>query len=285
MKKDRLDNILTEQGYFPSRERAKAAIMAGIVLVDGAKIYKAGTKVDVEAEIKILGNHLPYVSRGGLKLKKAIDAFALDLKDLILIDIGASTGGFTDCALQHGAQKVYAVDVGYGQLDWQLRQDRRVIVLERTNARYLTTEHIPEAVDMVTIDASFISLDKILPTVKNFLKTEGMIVALIKPQFEAGRDKVGKKGVVRDPQTHQEVLSHVLKMGEAAKLYPWALTFSPVTGPEGNIEYLVLLKLIPSETFPGESIDENKGETMREKLIEGVVKDAFYHLKGKEATR
>lgn len=277
MKKDRLDNILTEQGFFPSRERAKSAIMAGIVLVNGEKIDKAGTKVAVDAEIKILGNHLPYVSRGGLKLAKAVEAFSLDLKDLIILDIGASTGGFTDCALQQGAQKVYAVDVGYGQLDWKLRQDSRVIVLERTNARYLTTEQIPERVDLVTIDASFISLDKILPVIKNFLKPEGSIVALIKPQFEAGRDKVGKKGVVRDPKTHQEVISHVLEASETHDLYPWGLTFSPITGPEGNIEYLVFLKRIPAAAFQAESMDEK----IRAEMVENMVKDAFHQLKGK----
>ena len=203
--------------------------------------------MDIDAEIKIVGTDLKYVSRGGLKLEKAIQEFGLNLAGLTVLDIGASTGGFTDCSLQNGAVKVYAVDVGYGQLDWKLRQDPRVIVWERTNARYLTTSQIPEQVNLITIDVSFISLSKILPVVKQFLKEDGSILALIKPQFEAGREKVGKKGVVRDPQTHQEVIFHVLTEAEKNNLYCWGLTYSPITGPEGNIEFLILLKLFPSE--------------------------------------
>lgn len=273
MKKDRLDSLLAEKGFFPSRERAKAAIMAGIVLVDGEKIDKVGTKVDIDAEIRIIGSDLRYVSRGGLKLEKAIEEFSLDLTGQKVLDVGASTGGFTDCSLQNGAAKVYAVDVGYGQLDWKLRQDHRVIVLERTNARYLTATHISEQVDLITIDASFISLDKIIPVVKNFLKETGSMLALIKPQFEAGREKVGKKGVVRDPKIHQEVISHVIKEAEKQHLYCWGLTYSPITGPEGNIEYLVLLKQIPSEG----SFDLITGEK--------VVEDAFEKFKKVNKTK
>jgi 23S rRNA (cytidine1920-2'-O)/16S rRNA (cytidine1409-2'-O)-methyltransferase len=251
MKKDRLDSILAEKGFFPSRERAKTAIMAGMVLVNGEMIDKAGTKVAVDAEIKITGCNLKYVSRGGLKLEKAIADFGLNLSGQTVLDIGASTGGFTDCSLQHGAKKVYAVDVGYGQLNWKLRQDGRVIVLERTNARYLTPEQVPETVDLITIDASFISLEKIIPVVKNFLKEQGSILALIKPQFEAGREKVGKKGVVRDPRTHEEVISRILSESEKNHLYCWGLTYSPITGPEGNIEYLVLFRQFPPEQALG----------------------------------
>lgn len=267
MKKDRLDALLAEKGFFPSRERAKTAIMAGMVLVDGQRVDKAGTKVDRDAEIKIIGNDLKYVSRGGLKLEKALAAFSLDVTGKTVLDIGASTGGFTDCSLQHGAVKVYAVDVGYGQLDWKLRQDQRVVVLERTNARYLTPAQIPEQADLITIDASFISLDKIIPVVKQFLQDEGCILALIKPQFEAGREKVGKKGVVRDPKTHQEVISHVIREAEKNNLYCWGLTYSPITGPEGNIEYLVLLK-----QFSAENSDDAGTE-------ERIVENAFKNLK------
>jgi len=248
--KQRLDILLVEKGFFPSREKAKAAIMAGIVLVEGNIIDKSGTKVDDEANIRISGPALRYVSRGGLKLEKAIDVFKLDMQNKTVLDVGASTGGFTDCVLQHGAKKVYAVDVGYGQLDWKLRQDERVIVLERTNARYLSSEQIPEQVDFVSIDASFISLRKILPAVKKFLKTSGLIVALIKPQFEAGRDKVGKKGVVKDYHVHKEVMESVLKSAADEGLFCHGLTHSPITGPEGNIEYLALLSFLPPQQEP-----------------------------------
>ncbi|ATW24058.1 TlyA family RNA methyltransferase [Candidatus Formimonas warabiya] len=265
MRKDRLDTLLTEKGFFPSRERAKAAIMAGLILVNGEKIDKAGTKVDFEADIQIKGSGLKYVSRGGLKLEKAILCFHLDFTEKIIADIGASTGGFTDCALQNGASKVFAVDVGYGQLDWKLRQDPRVVVLERVNARYLTAGEITEAVDMITIDASFISLGKILPAVKEFLREDGCIVALIKPQFEAGREKVGKKGVVRDPAIHKEVIIQVLAVARDNALFCRGLTFSPITGPEGNIEYLALFQFLPPE-HPIVS-------------VENVVEEAFGILK------
>ncbi|MGI6066697.1 MAG: TlyA family RNA methyltransferase [Bacillota bacterium] len=247
MKKDRLDLLLVEKGFFPSREKAKAAIMAGQVIVNGLKVDKAGTGIDGSAEIKIIGETLKYVSRGGLKLEKAVKHFHLDLTGKVLLDIGASTGGFTDCALQNGAQKVFAVDVGYGQLDWKLRQDKRVVVLERVNARYLTTSQIPEQVDIITIDVSFISLTKILVVLRQFLKDSGMIISLIKPQFEAGRDKVGKKGVVRDPATHREVIAWIISTANELGFYCHGLTFSPITGPEGNIEYLAFFMTDPSD--------------------------------------
>lgn len=240
--KMRLDVLLTEKGFFPSRERARAAIMAGEVRVDGVKVDKAGTAVKADAEITVTADKLPYVSRGGLKLKKAIDFFNLDLTGLCVLDIGASTGGFTDCALQHGAAKVYAVDVGYGQLAWSLRQDERVVVLEKTNARYLTTEQIPDAIDLMTCDASFISLSKLLPAAAELMKDGALSVCLIKPQFEAGRDKIGKKGVVRDRSVHNEVIDFILQSAASVGLQPIGLTFSPIRGPEGNIEYLLLMQ-------------------------------------------
>lgn len=240
--KKRLDQLLLERNAFPSREKARTAIMTGRILVNGNKELKAGTSVSDDAEIEILGHDLPYVSRGGLKLEKAVKAYDLDLKGKVMMDIGASTGGFTDCALQNGAAKVYAVDVGYGQLAWKLRSDSRVVVLEKQNARYLTTEQVPETVDVITTDASFISLKKLLPHLKNFLKEEGIFVVLIKPQFEAGRENVGKKGVVRDPKIHEEVLSDLLTFFHEQELALVRLTYSPIRGPEGNREYLAVLK-------------------------------------------
>lgn len=239
--KERLDSLLVRRGFSQSRERAKAIIMAGQVLANGVKVDKAGALVDSLAEIKLLGNDIPYVSRGGLKLEKAIDSFGISMEGKISADIGASTGGFTDCMLKGGAAKVFAVDVGYGQLAWSLRQDPRVVSMERTNARYLTPDDVGELLDFASIDVSFISLDKILPAVKELLKENGEIVALIKPQFEAGKDKVGKKGVVRDPAVHEQVIFNVLDKAKQIGLFPSKLTFSPVKGPEGNIEYLLLL--------------------------------------------
>lgn len=239
--KKRLDLILMDRGLFLSREQARTAIMTGRVLVKGEKQTKAGTSVDVEAKIEIIGEDKPFVSRGGLKLDKAVRAYNLDIKDKVVIDIGASTGGFTDCALQNGAAKVYAVDVGYGQLAWSLRQDERVVVLEKTNARYLTQAQIPEKADFITTDASFISLKKLIPSLKDFLKEDGLFVVLIKPQFEAGREKVGKKGVVRDPETHVEVITDLLLFFAAEDLIVRELTYSPIRGPEGNREYLAVL--------------------------------------------
>lgn len=240
--KKRLDVILMERNMFPSREKARTAIMTGRILIHGNKETKAGTMIAEDTEIEVIGHDLPYVSRGGLKLEKAVKAFELDFKDKTVLDIGASTGGFTDCSLQNGAKKVYAVDVGYGQLAWSLRSDSRVVVLEKVNARYLTEEQVPELADFIVTDASFISLKKLVPHLISFLKEDGAFVSLIKPQFEAGKEKVGKKGVVRDPAVHKEVICDLLAFFEEQKLTVEKLTFSPIKGPEGNREYLVLLR-------------------------------------------
>ena len=245
MAKERLDVLLVEQNLSPSRERAKRTIMEGRVLVDGQKIDKAGTMVKTDAQIRILGDDLPYVSRGGLKLAKAIKEFGISLTGKVVADIGASTGGFTDCSLQNGAVKVYAIDVGYGQLAWKLRTDERVINMERTNIRHVTPEMLAEKLDFASIDVAFISLDKVLPAVKELLHDEAEIAALIKPQFEAGRENVGKKGVVRDPKIHEMVISKVVEFCKEIGLQPINLTYSPVKGPEGNIEYLLHIKKSP----------------------------------------
>jgi len=239
MAKQRLDIVLVEKGLAASREKAKALIMAGQVLVDNKKIDKAGTEINPELPIRLLGRDIPYVSRGGLKLEKALQVFPVDLHGKVVADIGASTGGFVDCALQNGASKVFAIDVGYNQLDWKLRTDARVINMEKTNARYLQADSLGEQVDVVTTDVAFISLDKILPPAMTFLKADGHVLALIKPQFEAGREKVGKKGVVRDPMVHQEVIEKILRLCDDLGLTVWGLDYSPVKGPEGNIEYLL----------------------------------------------
>jgi len=246
MAKERLDLFLVKNGFSISRERARSAIMAGRVLVDGQKIDKAGTMVAPEAKITLCGHELEFVSRGGLKLKKALQVFPIDIKNKTMIDIGASTGGFTDCALQNGAAKVYAIDVGYGQLAWSLRTDERVVNRERTNIRNVTVDDIGELVDFISVDVAFISLDKVLPVATTLLTNSGEMVALIKPQFEAGRDKVGKKGVVKDPAIHCMVIEKVVAEAKSVGLFSWGLTFSPVKGPEGNIEYLLHLKKIPS---------------------------------------
>ncbi len=252
----RLDALLVEMGLFGGRDKAKTAIMAGEVKVNGTVCDKASLIVSAEAMIELLSNQLPYVSRGGLKLAKAITEFGLDLKDKIIVDLGSSTGGFVDCALQNGAAKVYAVDVGYGQLAWKLRQDPRVVVLERTNARYLSKADINNQVDMITADLSFISLQKALPSaVEQLLDDGGELVALIKPQFEAGRDKVGKKGVVRDPATHIEVINDIIGACVRMDLTPIGLSYSPVTGPNGNIEYLIWAC---KNSAPGVRIDVEK---------------------------
>lgn len=240
-KKQRLDVLLVEKGLAPSREKAKAIIMAGIVYVDGNKEDKAGTTFPEQAVIEVKGKTLPYVSRGGLKLQKAMQQFPITLADKVCMDVGSSTGGFTDCMLQNGAVKVYAVDVGHGQLAWKLRNDPRVVCMEKTNIRYVTPEDIEELVEFSSIDVSFISLTKVLLPVKNLLTDNGQIVCLIKPQFEAGREKVGKKGVVRDRKVHEEVIRMVMDYAASIELYPLALDFSPVKGPEGNIEYLLFL--------------------------------------------
>lgn len=238
MGKKRLDVLLHERGLSESRQRAQADIMGGWVYVDGQQVLKAGTAVPEEASIEVRGQAIPYVSRGGLKLAKAMEVFGLDLTGMICADIGASTGGFSDCMLQHGASKVYAVDTGYGKLAWKLRTDERIVPLERTNARYLTHEQIPEELDLASVDVSFISLRLILPALRGVLGPDGQVVCLVKPQFEAGRDKVGKKGVVRDPKVHLEVLEHFLVHADEADFSVKDITFSPIRGPEGNIEYL-----------------------------------------------
>ena len=241
-KKQRLDVLLVEKGLAPSREKAKAIIMAGIVYVDGNKEDKAGTTFPENAVIEVKGKTLPYVSRGGLKLEKAMEQWGFLLDGMICMDIGASTGGFTDCMLQNGATKVYSVDVGQGQLAWKLRNDERVVCMEQTNFRYVTPEDIPDALDFASVDVSFISLTKVLLPVRNLLTEDGEIVCLIKPQFEAGREKVGKKGVVRDPAVHLEVIEKVMAYAMSIALEPQHLSFSPIKGPEGNIEYLLHLR-------------------------------------------
>ena len=240
--KKRLDVLMVERNLASSREKAKACIMSGCVYVNGQKEDKAGTMLKEEASIEVRGNTLPYVSRGGLKLEKAVREFGVSLEGKICMDVGASTGGFTDCMLQNGAVKVYSIDVGYGQLDWKLRSDPRVVCMEKTNIRYVLPEHIREPADFSSIDVSFISLTKVLLPVKELLTPEGEIVCLIKPQFEAGREKVGKKGVVRDSGVHLEVILKILDYGKTIGLYPSHLSFSPIKGPEGNIEYLLHLK-------------------------------------------
>lgn len=241
-KKQRLDVLLVEKGLAPSREKAKAIIMAGIVYVDGNKEDKAGTTFPVNAVIEIKGKTLPYVSRGGLKLEKAMQKFPITLSGKVCMDVGSSTGGFTDCMLQNGATKVYAIDVGHGQLAWKLRNDERVVCMEKTNIRYVVPEDIDELAAFSSIDVSFISLTKVLLPVKNLLTEDGQVVCLIKPQFEAGREKVGKKGVVRDPKVHLEVIQTVLQTAMDLGFSILDLEYSPIKGPEGNIEYLVHLK-------------------------------------------
>ena len=248
--KTRLDVYLTEQGLAETRQKAQAYLMAGDVYINGQKADKAGDTVKEGDAVELRGAKLPYVSRGGLKLEKAMSAFPISLKDKICMDVGASTGGFTDCMLQNGAQKVYAVDVGYGQLAWKLRSDERVVNLERQNIRYLTEEQVPDALDFVSVDVSFISLSHVLPVIWRFLAPGGQAVCLIKPQFEAGREKVGKKGVVRDPDTHREVIEKVISLAGENQFAVKGLDFSPVKGPEGNIEYLIFLEKGAGEGLP-----------------------------------
>ena len=267
MPKERLDILLVEKGLAGSRERAKRMIMAGEVLVDGQKVDKAGTTVKREAEIRLLGNDIPYVSRGGLKLAKAMETFGISMSGKVAADIGASTGGFTDCMLQNGAVKVYAIDVGYGQLAWKLRTDERVVNMERTNIRNVTVDMFESPLDFASIDVAFISLTKVLPVAYELLKDEGEIAALIKPQFEAGKDKVGKKGVVRDPVVHLEVIQRIVEFSQELGFAVRGLTFSPVKGPEGNIEYLVWL-------FKGQA----EGSGIEESLPEEIVREAHAAL-------
>lgn len=242
MAKQRLDVAVFERGLAPSREKAQALIMAGQIYLNGQKVSKAGASVKPEDQIELHGTQLPFVSRGGLKLNKAMQCFPITLEQKICMDVGASTGGFTDCMLQNGARKVYAIDVGYGQLAWKLRTDERVVNLERTNFRYVTQEQVRDPIDFASVDVSFISLRLILPVLFCLLQEGGEAVCLIKPQFEAGREKVGKKGVVRDPATHRQVIETVCSFALETGFSILGLTFSPVKGPEGNIEYLLYLK-------------------------------------------
>lgn len=243
--KERLDVLVVSRGLAASREKAKAIIMAGNVLVDGQREDKAGSMFQDTVEITVKGHTLPYVSRGGLKLEKAMTHFGATLKDKICMDVGASTGGFTDCMLQNGAVKVYSIDVGHGQLDWKLRNDGRVVCMERTNIRYVVPEDIQELSQFTSIDVSFISLTKVLLPVRNLLTEDGEVVCLIKPQFEAGREKVGKKGVVRDPAVHREVIEKVIAYAVSISFQVLHLEFSPIKGPEGNIEYLLHIRKLP----------------------------------------
>ena len=247
MAKKRLDILMVERGLAESRQKAQAIIMAGQVYSGERRCDKAGLTLEEDAPLEVRGQTLRYVSRGGLKLEKAMTHFPISLEGKVAADIGASTGGFTDCMLQNGAARVYAVDVGYGQLAWSLRSNPRVVCLERTNARYLTHEQIPEELEFASIDVSFISLKLILPAVRSLMGESGEVVALIKPQFEAGREKVGKKGVVRDPKVHLEVLEHFLDHAAQAGFTVKGIDFSPIRGPEGNIEYLGYLQAKPGE--------------------------------------
>ena len=264
--KTRLDVLLVERGLQESRQKAQATIMRGLVFVKGQRVDKPGTAVPNDAEIEVRGNALKYVSRGGLKLEKAMASFPIDLHDAVCGDIGASTGGFTDCMLQNGARKVYAVDVGYGQLAWSLRSDERVVCMERTNARYLTHEQIPEELDFASVDVSFISLKLILPPLCGLLRQGGHVACLVKPQFEAGKEKVGKKGVVRDPAVHLEVLEHFLDYAKESGFTVLGLTYSPIRGPEGNIEYLGYLEKgdWQERTFDLKALVAESHETLKE---------------------
>ncbi|MBW4828805.1 MAG: TlyA family RNA methyltransferase [Clostridiaceae bacterium] len=267
MKKERIDILLVEKNLVKSRERAKRIVMEGIVFVDGQRIDKPGEKVAIDKEILIKGNPIPYVSRGGLKLEKAIGSFNIDLKDKIAIDVGASTGGFTDCMLKNGAKKVYAIDVGYGQIDWKLRQDDRVVVKERTNIRYVTKDDMGELADFASIDVSFISLKLVLPVVKELINSDGKIICLVKPQFEAGKEKVGKKGIIRDSKIHEEVLNSIYEFCEEISLQVKDATYSPVKGTTGNIEYLFYLT---------KGLDKTDNE-IKEKL-KGIVEKSHIML-------
>lgn len=268
--KIRLDILLYEKGLTESREKARALVMSGIIYVDGNIIDKPGTRVLKDVKLEIKGNKLSYVSRGGLKLSKALEYFNIDVKGMIAADIGASTGGFTDCLLQNGAIKVFSIDVGYGQLAWKLRKDNRVITMERTNIRYVTPEMLSDKIDLATIDISFISLTKVLLAVKRLLTDDGEIICLIKPQFEAGREQVGKKGVVRDPRVHKEVIKIICNFCiDELDLKIKGLTYSPIKGPEGNIEYLLYIS----------KKDDSIIIEQLEELIEFTVAEAHEKLK------
>lgn len=256
--KERLDVLLVEQGFFESREKAKAQIMSGNIFVDGQRVDKCGEKIKITSSIEFKGQKIPYVSRGGFKLEKAIKEFKIELEDKVCLDIGASTGGFTDCMLQNGAKKVFSIDVGYGQFAWKLRTDPRVVCMERTNIRYVTTEQLGEQADFASIDVSFISINKIMPAVLSLIKESGEVVSLIKPQFEAGREKVGKKGVVREKSTHIEVINKIVENLIKENINILDLSFSPIKGPEGNMEFLIYFtKDLSRETnFKMQMIDE-----------------------------
>ena len=276
--KERLDLLLVKRNLASSREKAKSIIMSGIVYVDGQKEDKAGAMFEEESVIEIRGSTLRYVSRGGLKLEKAIAEFAIELEGLNCMDVGASTGGFTDCMLQNGAKKVYAVDVGYGQLDWKLRNDKRVTVFEKTNIRYLTADDIEDEIDMASIDVSFISLSKVLPAVHDLLSTEGFIIALIKPQFEAGREKVGKKGVVREKASHIEVIHKICEYADMQEFNMVNLSFSPIRGPEGNIEYLCeLRKRNADRLYPSDEDIENLVDKAHKELLMGSIDEKILY--------
>ncbi|NOX97062.1 MAG: TlyA family RNA methyltransferase [Nitrospirae bacterium] len=263
--KERLDKLLVERGFFSTREKAKRGILAGLISVEGVVVDKPGIRVKVEAKVEIKKNICPYVSRGGLKLEKALREFEVEVKDKVAIDIGASTGGFTDCLLQRGIRKVYAVDVGYGQLDWKLRNDERVINRERTNARYLRKEEIEKRPDLATLDVSFISLDKIIPVVIHLLNDEGKVIALIKPQFEVGKGKVSKGGVVREAGLHKEAILKIMKLAEELDLKVQGLISSPLKGPAGNREFLLYL----SKKGLGLKMEEAKA--LMEKVVTELI--------------
>lgn len=267
--KERLDVLLVKQGLAESREKAKAIIMSGNVFVDGQREDKAGTTFDEEkVKIEVKGQSLKYVSRGGLKLEKAMAQFGVTLEGKVCMDIGASTGGFTDCMLQNGAVKVYSVDVGHGQLAWKLRNDERVVCMEKTNFRYLTRDDIADDLDFASVDVSFISLTKILIPARKLLKEHGQMVCLIKPQFEAGKDKVGKKGVVREPEIHREVIEKVIDYADSLGFDVLNLEFSPIKGPEGNIEYLVYIEKNPDKIADTMEITEAEAEQKLREIVE-----------------
>lgn len=266
--KERLDVLVTKQGFAESREKAKALIMAGEVFVNGQREDKAGAVFEEEkVTIEVRGKALPYVSRGGLKLEKALQNFPLTVQDKVCMDIGASTGGFTDCMLQNGASKVYSVDVGHGQLAWKLRNDERVVCMEKTNFRYMQKEDIEDALDFASVDVSFISLTKILLPARNLLKDGGEMVCLIKPQFEAGRDKVGKKGVVREPSVHREVIEKVMDFASLIGFDILQLDYSPIKGPEGNIEYLLYIRKNPEISSQTPDLTESDAEEKLKQVI------------------
>lgn len=261
--KERLDIILVKQGLAPSREKAKAILMTGNVFVDGQREDKAGTMFDEsKIHIEVKGGGLKYVSRGGLKLEKAMEKFPIELTHAVCMDIGASTGGFTDCMLQNGADLVYAIDVGHGQLAWKLRNDERVVCMEKTNFRYVTQQDIPERIDFASVDVSFISLTKILIPARKLLREQGHMVCLIKPQFEAGREKVGRKGVVREPSVHEEVIGKVMLYADLVGFAVKGLTYSPIKGPEGNIEYLIYLEKKTNISDEVSQMSETEAENM-----------------------